>query len=142
VENPTPTDRPVLGLGLVTVAVAALLAVGLHNAAIPVAVIGLLAVSTRIIAGKEDVRHAADVLGVPVLVGLFGVAVALGTLGRVVGAGDIDVASRPLGYGRRRSGLVGGTGTTSRTASSKKSARVIYSVFPMTDIWRRRVHWP
>lgn len=83
VEDPTPPDRPVLGLGFVAVAVAAVLVVVLHNAAIPVAAIGLVAVGSRIIAGKEDVRHATGVLGVPVLVGLFGVAVALGTLGRV-----------------------------------------------------------
>ena len=83
VEDPTPADRPVLGVGLVAVAAAAVLVVVLHNAAIPVAAIGVVVVGARIIAGREDVRHATGVLGVPVLVGLFGVAVALGTLGRV-----------------------------------------------------------
>ena len=68
---------------LVAVAAAALLVVVLLNAAIPVAAIGLVVVGSRIVGGKEDVRHATDVLGVPVFVGLFGVAVTLGTLGRV-----------------------------------------------------------
>jgi arsenical pump membrane protein len=36
----------------------------------------------RLARKKEHPRHVAEVLGVPVLVGLFGVAVALGTLGR------------------------------------------------------------
>ena len=83
VEDPTPAERPALGLGLVAVLAATVLVVVLHNAAIPVAAIGLVVVGARIVAGKEDFRHATDVLGVPVLVGLFGVAVALGTLGRV-----------------------------------------------------------
>jgi arsenical pump membrane protein len=83
VENPTPAKRPALGLGVAAVFAATVLVVVLHNAAIPVAATGLAAVAARILAGKEDARHAAEVLGVPVLVGLFGVAVALGTLGRV-----------------------------------------------------------
>lgn len=92
VEDPTPADRPELGLGLVAVLAATVLVVVLHNAAIPVAAIGLGVVMARILKGKESLRHATDVLGVPVLAGLFGVAVALGTLGRVW-SGPADLLS-------------------------------------------------
>jgi len=83
VEDPTPADRPVLGLGLVAVLAAAVLVVALHNPALPVVAIGVTVMGIRFATGAERPRRVMDVLGVPVLVGLFGVAVALGTLGRV-----------------------------------------------------------
>ena len=83
VEDPTPPERPALGLGLVAVVAAAVLVVVLHNAAIPVAAVGVAAVGVRVATRAEQPRRVADVVGVPVLVGLFGMAVALGTLGRV-----------------------------------------------------------
>ncbi len=83
VEDPTPAGRPVLGLGLVAVAVAAVLVIVLHNPAIPVAAVGVAVVGIRLAAGADRPRRVLDALGLPVLVGLFGVAVALGTLGRV-----------------------------------------------------------
>jgi arsenical pump membrane protein len=45
-------------------------------------IVGGVAVGIRLARKKDQPRHVAQVLGVPVLVGLFGVAVALGTLGR------------------------------------------------------------
>jgi arsenical pump membrane protein len=51
--------------------------------AIPVAAVGLAAAGTQVVRGRVRPRIVAQVLGVPVLVGLFGVAVALGALGRV-----------------------------------------------------------
>ncbi len=83
VEDPTPADRPTLGLGLVAVLAAAVLVVVLHNPAFPVAVVGVAVVGVRVAARAEQPRRVLNVLGVPVLVELFGVAVALGTLGRV-----------------------------------------------------------
>ncbi|MHB8594504.1 MAG: SLC13 family permease [Acidimicrobiales bacterium] len=83
VEDLSQVERPVLGLGLAAVLAATVLVVVLHNPAIPVIAIGLTAVGVRVATGREQPRHIAEVLGVPVLVGLFGVAVALGTLGRV-----------------------------------------------------------
>ncbi len=82
-DDTTSAGRPVLGLGLLGVLAATMLVVFLHNPAIPVAAVGIAVVGVRVATRKENVPHAADVLGVPVLVGLFGVAVALGTLGRV-----------------------------------------------------------
>ena len=98
VEDPIPVERPALGLGLGAVLAATVLVVVLHNAAIPVAAIGLVVVAARILKGKENVKHATDVLGVPVLVGLFGVAVALGTLGRVW-SGPADLLSHLDSWG-------------------------------------------
>ena len=65
------------------VAGATVLVLVLHSPALPVALVGAAAVGIRLVEGKEQPRHAIEVLGVPVLVGLFGMAVALGTLGRV-----------------------------------------------------------
>jgi arsenical pump membrane protein len=83
VEDLTPADPPVLGLGLVAVLAAAVLVVVLHNPAVPVVAVGAAVVGIRLATGAERPRRVVNVLGVPVLVGLFGVAVALGTLGRV-----------------------------------------------------------
>jgi arsenical pump membrane protein len=79
----TPVERPTLGLGLVAVVAATLLVLVLHSPALPVAVVGVVAIGIRLAEGRDRVAHVVEVLGVPLLVGLFGVAVALGTLGRV-----------------------------------------------------------
>jgi arsenical pump membrane protein len=78
----THPGRPVIGLGLVAVAAAAVLVVVLSSPALPVAAVGVVAVGIRLAAGRDHVRHVAGVLSLPVLVGLFGAAVVLGTLGR------------------------------------------------------------
>ncbi len=85
----TPT-QPVLGIGLV--AVVAVIAVTIivvapRSPAIPVAAVGVGAVLLRAWrrrgSGSTDFAGAAvRILGLPVLVGLFGLAVAFGTLGR------------------------------------------------------------
>jgi len=56
--------------------------VTLRTPAIPVAVAGAVVVGIRLAKRREQPRRVAEVLGIPVLAGLFGVAVALGTLGR------------------------------------------------------------
>ena len=79
-------ERPVLGVGLVAVAIVTVLVVVLRAPALPVAAVGVAAVLLRLRPrpGAEPIspRGALDILGVPVLVALFGLAVALGTLGR------------------------------------------------------------
>jgi arsenical pump membrane protein len=75
--------RRSFGLGLVAMASATALIVLLAAPALPVAAVGLAAVGIRLAGGKSTRREVSEVLGMPVLVGLFGVAVALGTLGRV-----------------------------------------------------------
>jgi len=77
-------ERPVLGVGVVAVAAVTVLVVGLHSPAIPVAVVGVAAVLIRSLRrdSTTSARSGVRILGLPVLVGLFGLAVALGTLGR------------------------------------------------------------
>jgi arsenical pump membrane protein len=78
-------EQPVLGVGLVAIIVVAVLVVALRAPALPVAAVGLVAVTLRSWRSGDagsSARSAARILGVPVLVALFGLAVALGTLGR------------------------------------------------------------
>ena len=82
VAQPDRPEKPVLGLGVLAVALAIVLVVVLSSPALPVAVVGVTAIGIRLASKKDEPAHVAQVLGVPVLVGLFGVAVALGTLGR------------------------------------------------------------
>jgi arsenical pump membrane protein len=79
----TRADRPALGLGLLAVAAATLAVLVLRSPALPVAGIGAVAVTIRLVTRKDDPRRVVEVLGAPLLVGLFGIAVALGTVGRV-----------------------------------------------------------
>jgi arsenical pump membrane protein len=76
-------ERPRLGIGLAAIVAATVLVVVLPNAALPVLAVGLIAVGLRLRPWAKAITGARDVLGLPVLVGLFGIAVALGTLGRV-----------------------------------------------------------
>ncbi len=69
-------------LGPLAVAVVTVLVLVLRSPALPVAGVGLVVVVARLVAGRQDLRRVRRVVGVPVLIGLFGVATALGTLGR------------------------------------------------------------
>ncbi len=83
--TPAHPDRPVLGVGLVAIVIVTGLVVALRAPAIPVAAVGVAAVAWRGLRRGDAAtraRTAAQTLGLPVLVGLFGLAVALGTLGR------------------------------------------------------------
>ena len=84
-----PAPEPGSGPGGVTlaVAVASVAAVTvcvlvLRSPALPVAGVGVVAVTARTVWARASSTRVLEVLGLPVLVGLFGVAVALGTLGR------------------------------------------------------------
>ncbi len=81
-RSPRPPATSGLGLGLVAVTVVTVLVVALRAPAVPVAAVGILVVGFRLAQGGASHHRVAEVLGLPVLVGLFGVAVALGTLGR------------------------------------------------------------
>jgi arsenical pump membrane protein len=81
--RPEPPERPVIGLGLLAVVVATVLVVVLPSPALPVAIAGAAAAGIRLAAGRTQVRKVAEVISAPTLAGLFGVAVALGTLGRL-----------------------------------------------------------
>ena len=81
-RQPGRPGRPALGLGLAAVLLATVLVVTLRSPAIPVALTGAAAAGIRVGRHRAELSQVTEVLGIPVLVGLFGVAVALGTLGR------------------------------------------------------------
>ena len=80
--QPAPPERMVAGLGLLAVSAATVLIVALRSPALPVAAIGVAVMGIRVLRGRERPQRVVEMLGVPILVGLFGVAVGLGTLGR------------------------------------------------------------
>jgi arsenical pump membrane protein len=80
-ELPAP-ERATLGLGLASIALVTLLVLVLRSPALPVAIVGVVAIGARVVSGREQIRRVSGVLGIPLLVGLFGIAVALGTIGR------------------------------------------------------------
>ncbi len=73
---------PSFGLGLVATVVAAAVVLIAPSPAIPVLAVGVVAMGVRLAQHQARLEHVIETLGLPVLVGLFGVAVALGTLGR------------------------------------------------------------
>jgi len=75
-------EKPVLWLGLISVILATAFVVVLPAPALPVAVVGVTAVVVRLVNRAQEPRQALEVLGAPVLIGLFAIAVALGTLAR------------------------------------------------------------
>jgi arsenical pump membrane protein len=78
----TGVERPRLSVGLAAVVAATVLVVALPNAALPVLAVGAIAVVLRLRLRRLALERTAEVLGIPVLVGLFGIAVGLGALGR------------------------------------------------------------
>ena len=81
--EPGRVSKPVLGIGLAAIVAATVLVIVIRSSALPVFVIGVLAAGTRATrGGPVTIGRIWQVLGVPVLAGLFGAAVALGTLGR------------------------------------------------------------
>lgn len=81
-SEPERAPRPVLGVGLAAVVVATVLVVVIRSAALPVFAVGVIASGLRLARGRVTAGRIRDILGLPVLAGLFGAAVALGTVGR------------------------------------------------------------
>jgi arsenical pump membrane protein len=82
VEEGAEVDRPRIGLGVTAVVAVTVLVVTLPAPAIPVFAVGVAVVGIRSARRMERSERVLEVLGVPVLGGLFGLAVALGTVGR------------------------------------------------------------
>ncbi len=78
----TSPTRVTFGLGFAAIIVSALLVLVLTSPALAVFAVGVVAITIRIATRRDHVAHVGVVLGVRLLVGLFGIAVALGTLGR------------------------------------------------------------
>jgi len=83
-----------LGLGFWGALLAAALIVALRNAALPVLAVGLLVLAWRARGGELAWRESLSWLDLPTLVGLFALAVALGTLARA-SAFPADVLNSP-----------------------------------------------
>ncbi len=83
-RGPTPgrllAPGPLLALGAVVAATVLVLV--LSAPAIPVLAVGLAVAALHVGRGRVSPGGVGEVLGVPVLIGLFGIAVALGVLGR------------------------------------------------------------
>ncbi len=81
-----PVTRLPIGLwqlaALAAIGAGTLLVLVLGAPAIPVLAIGLLVVAVHIARGRVSPGDAVAVLGLPLLIGLFGIAVGLGTVGR------------------------------------------------------------
>jgi arsenical pump membrane protein len=77
-----PTPRPVIGVGVVALVATVALVLALRDPALPVLAVGLVAVGVRGLQRRLSARSVARDLGVPTLVVLFAVAVALGVVGR------------------------------------------------------------
>jgi arsenical pump membrane protein len=69
-------------LGLAAVLAATVLVIAVREAALPVLLVGLAAAVVRITQRRIAPARAWHVIGAPVLAGLFGIAVALGVVGR------------------------------------------------------------
>jgi arsenical pump membrane protein len=77
-----PADAVHLGLGFWGALLAAALIVVLRNAALPVLALGLVLIASRAAQRRLALRTTISWLGLPVLISLLGVSVALGTLAR------------------------------------------------------------
>ena len=82
VEPDGESVRPVAGLGLAAVVAAAVLVVVLKSPALPVVAVGAGSAGWRVVRGRQQVAAVFETLGLPLLLGLLGLAVGLGTLGR------------------------------------------------------------
>jgi arsenical pump membrane protein len=82
IANVDPPTQPTFGLGLTAVVASAVLVLLLAKPALPVAAVGASVVVIRFATGRMNAERVLRVLGAPLLLGLFGVAVALGAAGR------------------------------------------------------------
>jgi len=84
--------RGAFAMAVVSVSAVTALVLALRAPALPVAAVGVLAAATVVVSGRVTSARVVQSLGLPVLVGLFGVAVALGTLGRTWSAPSAALA--------------------------------------------------
>ena len=91
-------ERPLVGAGVVAVLLAVILVVTLRSPALPVLCVGAVAVAVRLAQRQVQMDHVARVVGAPVLIGLFGVTIGLGALGRVW-SGPVTLLSHADGAG-------------------------------------------
>ena len=93
VEVDRVADRPVLGVGLAAIVLAVVLILTVPSPAPAVAAVGVLAAAIRVTQHRISLHRVIEVLGLPVLIGLFGLSVGLGALGR-----DFTAPARALSH--------------------------------------------
>jgi len=113
----------VVGLGLVAVVVVTVLVLALRSPAVPVAAVGIVVAGIRLVTRREQGHRVAEVVGLPVLVGLFGAAVALGTLGRSW-SGPATVLSHLDAWGTAAAAVVASVLVNNLPAASLLASRV------------------
>jgi len=123
-------ERPVLGVGMIAVVAVTVLVLVLRSPAAPVAVVGVVAVGVRSFSPDVSPRRALGVLGLPVLVGLFGVAVALGALGRAW-SGPANLLSHLDAWGTAAVGALASVVVNNLPAASLLAARVPPRLFAL-----------
>jgi len=127
-------ERPVLGVGLAAIAAVTVLVLALPQPALPVLAVGLAALVARAThpgpSTAPSPRDALRILGLPVLVGLFGVAVALGTLGRSW-SGPATLLSHLDAWGTAAVAAVASVLVNNLPAASLLAARTPPHPFPL-----------
>lgn len=116
-------ERPVTGVGLMAVVAVTVFVLVLRSPAVPVAIVGVAVVAFRSFASDMSPRRAVAVLGLPVLVGLFGIAVALGVLGRSWSAPS-DLLSHLDAWGTAALAAISSVMVNNLPAASLLAARV------------------
>jgi len=120
---PTRPSRPTFGLGLFAVTAVTVLVVVLRSPAVPVACVGAASVGVRLATGRERRAQVGSILSLPVLVGLFGVAVVLGALGRSW-SGPATVLAHLDAWGTAAVGAVASVLLNNLPAASLLASRV------------------
>ena len=120
--DPSPHERAVLGVGLGGVVAATIAVLLLRSPAIPVLIVGIAVTAIRLGRGRARAADAVKVIGIPVLVGLFGLAVALGTLGRTW-SGPATLLSHLGVWGTAAAGAVGSVSMNNLPASALLAPR-------------------
>jgi arsenical pump membrane protein len=153
-EDPEPAPRPVIGLGLLAVVAATVLVVTIRDSALAVLGIGVAVAGFRMLAGESrparnhgapvagtaaarspglqalELRRICEVLGLPVLIGLFGLAVALGTLGRAW-SGPAALLSHLSGWATAAFAAIAAAAVNNLPAASMLAARPVAHPFPL-----------
>jgi arsenical pump membrane protein len=130
IDDLTAPERPTLGVGVAAVVAASVLVVVLRSPALPVAAVGIVAAGSTIARRKEEPKRVLAVLGMPVLIGLFGVAVGLGTLGRVW-SGPANLLSHLDGWQTTAVAAVSSVLVNNLPASSLLAARPPHHPFAL-----------
>jgi arsenical pump membrane protein len=117
-----PAHSPGIGIGLVSVLVATVIVLVVQAPALPVAAVGVVAVGIQIARRPEVSSRVLRTVDVPLLVGLLGIAVTLGALGRAW-SGPATLLSHLDAVGSAAVGAVAAIAVNNLPAASLLAAR-------------------